>query len=175
MKESAWDQGIFVAHFYQLEGYTDGTRLFRVYRLICKPEFVLLAKSEALMLSLAARWCELGMNCKHVIIENSDWVASFQKEEPYGDSLSAEPMVHYVLCCGNDFAHLLSKDVPEVTQVGMLCDKDCENFQSCTSIIKERMDKIVRPTSRFTPFRSFDQVMRENIEFGRSKGDLKNV
>jgi hypothetical protein len=174
MYETAWDQGTFVAHLYQLDGSTDKTRLFKIYRLKCKPEFVLLVKHETLALSLASRSGDLGLNCKNTIVQDSEWVASFRKEESYGDSLTDKPMVHYILCCGNDFAHLLSKDVPEITELGMIRDEDWASLRSCISQLEERMDDIVKPAATYGSYKTFDQAMREHIAYGKSR-KLKHV
>ncbi len=173
MSESAWDQGVFIAHLYQLDGYTDKTRLFRNYRLKCKPEFVLLVKDEALAVSLATRYGDLGLIGKHTIVQESEWVASFRKEEPYGDSLSAKPMIHYILCCGNDFAHLLSKDIPEIIELGVNRDEDWESRQSCISLLEKRTDDIVKPAASYGPYRTFDEVMRDHIELRKSKKGIE--
>jgi hypothetical protein len=144
MHEAVWDNAKFLAHFYLLDGYTRTSRLFRFYRLTCMPEFVVLVRDESFAMTLWQRCNDLGLTGEgHLIVEDSDWVNSFKQHEPYGDSQSPAKLIHYVVCCGNDFVHLLSKDCPQIANLGIVEDDGLKNRPNCLMVARERMDAIV--------------------------------
>jgi hypothetical protein len=153
--ESSWDQGRFLAHFYSLVGHSNDQRWFLMHRMTCEPVFALMEQDERNSLTFAARAIELGLVGCHVIIDDSDWTNSFKVSEPYGFGSAKLPIFHYVVNCGNDGLHLLSGDVPKVTELGIISDTEMKTLNSCNEVLTSRLDNIVKPLLALENFRTF--------------------
>jgi hypothetical protein len=91
---------------------------YPVFRMTCLPEFAIIVEDEGHALSLWGRRDQLKLESSKLIVLNSAWVQSYRTHEPYHAIPDEMPIVHYIVGCGNDFFHLLSKEVPKVTLLG---------------------------------------------------------
>jgi len=123
MMNASWRQGDFLLLAYTMRRGRPPERIFELFRVTCRPIFALLVQDEVCGLSIYNRG---GPN--HIIVKNSEWVESFTKTEPYGNSHDKREMIHYVLCFGKDFAHLLTKDAPKVVSLGEFVETDLHKF-----------------------------------------------
>jgi hypothetical protein len=83
------------------------------FRISCEPVFVTFMRDESFALTLWERaHSTIPHTSPHLIIRDSEWISSFKENEPYGDSCQYGEVVQYVLCTGNDFAHIIAKEEP---------------------------------------------------------------